>query len=94
MTEISSLRLKQAALERENYDLKDRFGGAELDMRLWGKPPLGPVAGHMRSPSPTLHLHQNGYAENGHRSRLGSAGSGDGGSAAIKPLSRPRVRVG
>ncbi|ODM94548.1 Liprin-beta-1 [Orchesella cincta] len=84
MTTVSSLRLKQASLERENIELKDRVvgkstgdlsfidsggsGGGGNGRNIWEKPPKGPE----RSTSPAHSLVDPAFAA---RSRL--AGNGN-----------------
>lgn len=88
MTEISSLRLKHASLERENIELKDRVvgkstgdlsyidgsigGGSGGNNRIWDKPPIGPE--RAASPAHSISVDPSVLAAAA-RARLGSAGS-------------------
>jgi hypothetical protein len=78
LTELSGLRLKQASLERENFELKERCQGKSLSdlnyidagapsRMMWDKPPV-PLALSLRSNSPSHNLLPD-------RVRLGSSGS-------------------
>jgi hypothetical protein len=105
LTEISTLRLKQVSLERENVELKERYqsGKSMGDLtyadssgthRIWDKPPLVPLNGAMRSSSPS---HQN-LMQQDPRLRLGSNGSEHGQQSQsqqqqqVMPPNRVRVR--
>ena len=84
MTEISSLRLKHASLERENIELKDRVVGKSTgdlsyidgssggNSRIWEKPPIGPE--RAASPAHSISVDPSVLAAAA-RARLGSAGS-------------------